>query len=99
MTDVNISVELMADAFQNQFDVALLISADSDLVGPVEMVRRFFDSKRIIAVFPPGRSSFALKRAANAVTYLGRSTLLQSVFPNTVTKPDGTVLRRPAKWR
>jgi uncharacterized LabA/DUF88 family protein len=33
MTDVNISVELMKDAFQDRFDVAFLISADSDLVS------------------------------------------------------------------
>src|SRR5437870_225149 len=31
MTDVNIAVELMKDAFQDEFDTALLISADSDL--------------------------------------------------------------------
>ncbi|MEK6575952.1 MAG: NYN domain-containing protein [Chloroflexota bacterium] len=39
MTDVNISVELMADAFQDAFDVALLVSADSDLVGPARTIR------------------------------------------------------------
>jgi hypothetical protein len=31
MTDVNIAVELLTDAFQDSFDVALLISADGDL--------------------------------------------------------------------
>ena len=42
MTDVNISVEMMSDAFQDQFDVAFLVSADSDLVGPVKAVQRLF---------------------------------------------------------
>lgn len=32
MTDVNIAVEMMADAAQDRFDTALLISADSDLL-------------------------------------------------------------------
>ncbi|MBF8283199.1 MAG: hypothetical protein HW378_2114, partial [Anaerolineales bacterium] len=59
MTDVNMSVELMSDAFQDQFDVALLVSADSDLVGPVRAVRRLFSRKRVVVVFPPSRSSFA----------------------------------------
>ena len=54
MTDVNISVELMTDASQNRFDVALLISADSDLVGPIEAVQRLFPAKRVMAIFPPG---------------------------------------------
>ena len=47
MTDVNIAVELMSDAFQDRFDVALPISADSDLVGPVRAVQRLFSQKRI----------------------------------------------------
>ncbi len=31
MTDVNIAVQLLADAFDDQFDTVLLISGDSDL--------------------------------------------------------------------
>ena len=33
MTVVNIAVEMLADAFLHSFDVAILISADSDLTG------------------------------------------------------------------
>ncbi|MFQ5856860.1 MAG: NYN domain-containing protein, partial [Anaerolineae bacterium] len=51
MTDVNIATELMSDAFQDAFDVALLVSADSDLVGPVQAVRRLFSRKRIVVAF------------------------------------------------
>ena len=71
---------------------------DSDLVGPIQKVRRLFPSKRIVAVFPPGRHSAALKRIT-AYTFLGRDVLLRSVFPNEVIKPDGFVLRRPTSWR
>jgi uncharacterized LabA/DUF88 family protein len=99
MTDVNIATELMTDAFQDKFDVALLVSADSDLVGPVQAVQRLFSRKRIVVAFPPGRHSNALKRAANAYTHIGRNVLSQSVFPDQITKPDGFVLQRPAQWR
>lgn len=99
MTDVNISVELMTDAFQDQFDVALLVSADSDLVGPVKAVQRLFSHKRVVVAFPPARSSKALKQAASAQIYVGRSVLAKSLFPDQVVKPDGYVLRRPVEWR
>src|SRR5436190_6782601 len=82
MTDVNISVELMADAYQNQFDVALLISADSDLTGPVETVRRLFSAKRVVVAFPPKRSSFALRQAANATIHISHNELSKSLYPN-----------------
>jgi len=99
MTDVNISVELMTDAFQDQFDTALLISADSDLVGPVESVRRLFPAKCLIAAFPPKRTSFALQNAANVTLHIGHNELSKSLFPDQVTTPKGIILHRPAKWR
>ncbi len=99
MTDVNIATELLSDAFADRFDVALLVSADSDLVGPVQKVRQLFRQKRVIVVFPPARHSNALKNVANATLHLDRATLAQSVFPDQVAKPDGYVLHRPAEWR
>lgn len=99
MTDVNIAVELMTDVFQNTLDVALLVSADSDLVGPVQAVQRLSNKKRVVVAFPPGRSSKALKQTANAYFTIGRSVLAKSVFPDQVIKPDGFVLNRPLNWR
>jgi hypothetical protein len=99
MTDVNIATELLADAFQNAFDVALMISADSDLAGPIKKVKVLFPQKRVIAVFPPDRHSQTLKTTADACLRLSRSILARSVFPNTVFKPDGFPLRRPTQWR
>jgi uncharacterized LabA/DUF88 family protein len=98
MTDVNIATEILSDAFTDRFDAALLISADSDLVGPVQKVRQLFPQKRVIVVFPPARHSNALKNAANATLHLDRATLAQSVFPDQVVKSDGFVLHRPAEW-
>lgn len=39
MTDVNIAIQLLGDAFDDKFDVALVISGDSDLTTPVRRVR------------------------------------------------------------
>jgi len=99
MTDVNISVELMTDAFQDQFDVALLVSADSDLIGPVQAVKRLFSQKRVVAVSPPARHSSALQQVVHGHLKVGRDVLAKCQFPAEVVKPDGYVLRRPAEWR
>ncbi len=98
MTDVNIAIELLSDAFEDRFDVALLISADSDLVGPVQRVRRLFPQKRVVAIFPPARYSNALKNVVAARLHLDRVILANSMFPDEIAKPDGFVLRRPAAW-
>jgi len=99
MTDVNIAVELMSDAFQDHVDVALLVSADSDLVGPVKAIRELFPRKRVVIAFPPKRVSAALKAAGHGHTFIGRNVLSKSVFPDKVVKPDGFVLCRPTEWR
>jgi len=98
MTDVNLSVELMTDAFQDRFDLALVVSADSDLVGPLRAVRQLFSQKRFLVAFPPERSSAALKKAAHATLHIGHNELSKSLFPPMVTKADGVVLERPAGW-
>jgi uncharacterized LabA/DUF88 family protein len=81
MSDVNIAVELLSDAHRDRFDTALLVSADSDLRGPVEAVLREFAGKRVVVVFPPSRHSVALTQVASAYMTLGRAKLERSVFP------------------
>jgi len=81
MTDVNIAVELMQDAFEDRVDTALLISADSDLVGPVVAVQKLFPTKRVVVACPPGRSSVNLCRAAAAHFRIGRASDCQESLP------------------
>ncbi len=98
MTDVNIAVEMLTDAVQDRMDTALLVSADSDLVGVIIKTRTLF-GKRVVLAFPPGRHSNALKQASDGYLYIGRSLLAKSLFPDEIIKPDGFVLRRSPEWR
>lgn len=98
MTDVNIAVEMLADAFMNSFDVAILISADSDLTGPIKHIKRLFPEKQVIVAFPPSRFSYELQAVAHAWFNIGRKKFKESVFPDQVTKKDGHILTRPGRW-
>lgn len=97
-TDVNIAVEMLVDAQADLFDVALLISADSDLSAPIEQIRRLHPAKRIIVAFPPDRRSGNLSRLAHGSFTIGEAKLRQSQLPHTVVKPGGFALRRPTRW-
>jgi hypothetical protein len=88
----------MMDAVQDRFDVAFLISADSDLVSPVRRVQQLFPHKRVVSIFPPGRSSLALKKVTKGTLRIGHVELSKSLFPDQVNK-GGIVLRRPIEWR
>jgi len=99
MSDVNIAVQLLADAFDNRFDTALIVSADSDLTTPVQFIRKRFQDKRIIVAQPPGRNSAELRKAANAAFTLSKTKMRQNQLPDTVTTPTGYTLHRPATWK
>lgn len=99
MTDVNIAVRLLEDAFRDAFDTAPLISADSDLIAPLTAVKRLFPSKRIIVACPPGRYSAALCRAGHGFLKIGHGSIEKSQFPEEVRTASGFVLRRPALWK
>ena len=99
MTDVNIAVQLLSDAFEDGFDTALLISGDSDLTTPVRKLRMQFPDKKLIVAFPPARQSFELKKAANAAFTIGEANLRQSQLPPQVQRADGFMLQRPAHWK
>ena len=99
MTDVNIALHMLTDAFQDAFDTALLVSADSDLVGPVRTIQTLFPAKQVVVIFPPARRSAALQKAARKHVYLGQNVLRKSQFPDRVVKSNGFVLHRPPSWQ
>ena len=98
MTDVNIAVQLISDAHADNFDVALVLSGDSDLTTPIRNVRSQYAAKRVIVAFPPARSSFELQKAATAYFTVGETNLRQSQLPDEVRRADGFVLKRPTHW-
>ena len=99
MTDVNIAVEILKDAYQDKFDVALLISADSDLIPPVKTVKELFPNKRVVVASPPGRYSIGLANSASKSFVISRRSIAKSLLPDEIEKADGYVLRCPRSWK
>lgn len=69
MTDVNIAV-VLKDAYDDAFDTAMVLSANSDLVAPVVAVRQRFPGKRLVVACPPARQSKRLEATAPARGFL-----------------------------
>jgi len=98
MTDVNIAVELMSDAFLNRYDVAYLLSADSDLTPVITSIRSLFPDKKIVIAFPPERHSKDLENRARFSFTIGRAELAKSLFPPEIKKSNGYILKCPDLW-
>lgn len=99
MTDVNIAAQLLTDAYEDRFDVALVISGDSDLTTPIRLLKARFPRKRIIVVFPPARRSAELMKTAHGSMILGEDKLRHNLLPETITTASGYPLVRPQQWR
>ena len=98
MTDVNIATHMIMDAVNDKYDVAFLISGDSDLVPPIKAIRNHYKQKRVIVGFPPDRVNSTVKNAASGILHIGRRNLAASQFSDTVKSVTGYVLKRPKDW-
>ncbi len=103
-TDVNIAVSLVADAAASSTDLALLISADSDLCPAIRTARTVAAGRQarfgIAAAFPPKRYSHEIKRLIPGAFTLSHQDIRKSLLPDTVTEAiSGRKFHRPDKWR
>lgn len=98
MTDVNIATQMIIDAYQDQYDMAMLISGDSDLVPPIRAIHENFKQKRVFVAFPPKRFNNSVALVAKGSFIIGRKKLADNQFPNEVEKSDGFIIRKPKEW-
>ena len=103
-TDVNISVRLMADSVLNATDTIVLVSADSDLVPPLEFIQKNYPEKRIKVYFPPSNFSCDLKdnllhhSSKPVIMYKNEHRFRDAIMPDVVT--DGVKQYEvPEKWK
>lgn len=98
MTDVNIATQIIIDAYQDNYDMAMLISGDSDLVPPIKAVHKNFTQKRVFVAFPPKRHNVSVATVAKGSLMIGRKKLVDSQFPVEIKKRDGFILKKPSGW-
>ena len=98
-SDVSLAVKMVEDAALDAFDQAMIVSGDSDMTPAIRSVRRIAPAKRLIAVFPPRRSSVTLRQGVDATIQIFDKVPERYALPETVEALDGTKLRRPAHWR
>lgn len=98
MTDVNIATQMIIDAYNDDYDTAMLISGDSDLVPPIKAIHQNFENKRVFVAFPPNRFNKSVKIVAKGSLVIGNTKIRESQLPDEVVKSDGFVLKKPERW-
>lgn len=100
-TDVRIATQIVADAYEKSCDIAIIVSADSDMIPAVELAKAA--GQTVFIYFPPNHYSSNLAAMANGrpihlVKYKSRFT--QSLLPDIIhLKAAGYDLHIPEKWK
>jgi hypothetical protein len=95
-SDVNLASHLLRDAFRGAFQVAVLITNDSDLAEPVRIVRQELNLP-VGILNPHQHHSAELKRLATFVKRIRQSDLIASQFPAALTDAKGA-FHKPSSW-
>lgn len=103
-SDVNLASHLLRDAFLNQYDAAVVVSNDTDLVEPIRIVTQEI-GKRVGILAPkrgvrhgPPIPSPSLRQFASFVLYIDDHHLQAAQFPNPLPLPGGGSILKPATW-
>jgi hypothetical protein len=94
-SDVNLATHLLVDAFDNDFDAAVIVSDDSDLVEPIRIVRQKL--RRHVTVLSPRGKSRELSLVATRFRKIDPAVLAASQFPRTLRDAHGR-FSKPASW-
>lgn len=95
-SDVNLASHLLRDAYQDDFDVAVIVSNDSDLLEPIRIVKR--ELQRTVGILNPhARPSRVLLQHADFLKTIRGSALRRSQFPSKFRDRHGTVTK-PKSW-
>jgi hypothetical protein len=108
-SDVNIATRMLCDAFDGDFDVAVIISNDSDLLPPIRVIRERFGypigvlnpqigfPDPATGRYPKPSTSYALKQAVSFYRPVRPRLLAASKFPSRLTDSNGTITK-PRGW-
>ena len=96
-SDVNLGAHLVRDAFTNAFDVAIVLTNDSDLVEPIR-IATVEAGKRVGLLVPVKYPNQSLIGVSSFHLHIRTGHLARSQFPDQLHLPDGTIVTKPATW-
>jgi len=96
-SDVNLAVHLLNDGYKGDYEVAVVISNDSDLLEPIRIVND--ELKLPVGVINPGfpHPSQVLLKTATFLKTIRKGVLATSQFPPTMNDANGS-FHKPPTW-
>lgn len=92
---------MLVDVFSKRCDITVVVSADSDMIPSVEIIKNFAPEHPVYAFIPPTQKSYALVSKCDKTIWLERykARFIQSMLPEEVTLESGHTVHRPDNWK
>ena len=95
-SDVNLGVHLVRDAFKGHFDLAAVLTNDTDLVEPVRIVTQELNLP-VTLLTPTARPAASLMKVATHVRHI-QSYIGPCQLPDPVVVPGKRPIAKPVGW-
>jgi len=95
-SDVNLATHLLHDAHRGRYQIAVIVSNDSDLIAPIDIVTREL-GLRVGVLCPHARPSRDLLARATFFKRIRPGVLASSQFPVTLNDAQG-IFHKPPEW-
>lgn len=99
-SDVRIATQIVADAYQHNCDLAIIVSGDSDMIPAVELAKEA--KVRVFIYFPPNQfsSNLALMSSGAPVQMQKyESKFKKALLPDDIKLSCGFDLSIPTEWK
>ena len=97
-SDVNLASHLLNDAFNQRFEVALVISQDSDLCEPMRMVSKELGRVLGIGWLEANEPGKRYKQVSSFIRHATPAMMSRCQFPDPVIGRGGALIAKPAAW-
>ena len=95
-SDVNLAVNLLHDGYQGKYQLATIVTNDSDLLSAVKIVQKDLGLK-VGILNPQKHPSRELKNEAHFMKKIRQGVIQASQFPNTMKDARGSFYK-PKEW-
>jgi uncharacterized LabA/DUF88 family protein len=98
-TDVNIAIQLLLVAMNDECDTIIIVSGDSDLIPAIQAVKSYFPNKKIGIIIPIGRVAVELENEVDFRMRIKEHHLRTSQFDDVIDLGKGVSIQRPVNWK
>lgn len=97
-SDVNLATQLLIDSFKENYEVAAVLTNDTDLYEPIRFATQ--EMHKVVGLLSPVPSpASSLVKVASFVRHIREAHLEAAQFPPSLKLPSGEVVNRPRQWR